>query len=338
MLGPLMIDVVALSLTDEEKLLLKHPLVGGVIFFKRNYQSRAQLNVLVEQIRQVNPALLIAVDQEGGRVQRFVDDFTRLPPMGVLGQIYENDANRAGYLAKQCAWLMAAELLACDIDFSFAPVVDLDRSMNNVVGNRSFNKAPTVVIELARQFIDGMREAGMAAVIKHFPGHGCVNIDSHLSLPVCDLTFEDKAMKESILPFATIIKQGINAVMVAHIQFLKLDKSIVSCSKFCLQDILRHQLGFHGAIFTDDMNMAAAASGGDALGRCQQALQAGCDMVLLCNNRPAVLEVIDKLRDCRDEKSQQRLVKMRHHQRYSIEQLRQTARWRQAHNAMMELV
>ncbi|MCW8194068.1 beta-N-acetylhexosaminidase [Proteobacteria bacterium 005FR1] len=289
-----MLDLEGLQLTDEERRLLADPLVGGVIFFARNYQSREQLAELVSEVRKVRPGLLLAVDQEGGRVQRFREGFTRLPPMQRFLDGYRRDPAAALQLVTDAGWLMASEILAMDIDFSFAPVLDVDDDHCSVIADRAFSDKPEEVASLGRAFIAGMHEAGMAATGKHFPGHGAVTGDSHLVLPVDERPWDAVAARDW-LPFERLAGD-LDAVMPAHIVFEQLDSHPVGFSRFWLQEKLRGELGFDGVIFSDDLSMEGATVAGDYGSRAELALAAGCDMVLVCNNRPGALAVLDRLR------------------------------------------
>lgn len=305
-----MLDLLGKEISNEERELLKHPNVGGLIFFTRNYESSSQIIELVKSIRAVKPDILIAVDHEGGRVQRFRNEFTRLPPVATLGKLYAENAERALASAKQHAWLMAAELRAVGIDFSFAPVLDLDFGDSPVIGDRAFHRQPEAVIALAGAYIAGMREAGMAATGKHFPGHGYVNVDSHLDIPRDEREL-DAIMQADVLPFQALIQQGLDAVMPAHVIYEKVDSQPAGFSTFWLQTVLRQQLGFQGVIFSDDLNMEGARVAGSYASRAEAALAAGCDMALICNNRAGAIEILDKANLNTSAESSQRLQRMR---------------------------
>lgn len=292
-LGCLIIDLESEVLSLEERELLAHPLVGGVILFARNYKTKAQLNVLCSAIRAARKQpLLIMVDQEGGRVQRFQAEFTRLPPLGQLGDMYLEAPEKACECAKQTGRIMAAELLSVQIDLSLAPVLDMNKQLNNVIGDRAFHAEASVIIPLANAFIKGMQEAGMAATGKHFPGHGSVTLDSHMALPTDNRTF-DQVLQEDMQTFIALIQQGIPAMMAAHIVFPQVDKYPVGYSAIWLQDILRKKLGFTGVIFSDDLNMEGANISADCADRVMAARTAGCDFALLCNNRKGVISALD---------------------------------------------
>ncbi|WP_461480801.1 beta-N-acetylhexosaminidase [Porticoccus sp.] len=287
--GPLMLDLDGLTLTQEEEQLIQHPGVGGIIFFARNFASREQIVTLVARIRTIRPELLLCVDQEGGRVQRFREGFTRIPPMQSLGDRLADAGGEA--LLRDSGWLMASELLACGIDFSFAPVLDIDRDHCAVIGDRSFSDDPETAIAAARAFISGMHEAGMATTGKHFPGHGGVVADSHLETPYDNRSLETLRDLD-LRPFVELGAE-LDAVMPAHIVFPRIDPDAVGFSRFWLQTILRHELQYDGIIFSDDLSMKGADLVGGYADKARCALRAGCDMVLVCNNRPGAIEVLD---------------------------------------------
>lgn len=308
-LGPLMIDVQGKTLTEEDRELLAHPLVGAVILFTRNFESIEQLERLVADIRAVrSPTLLVTVDHEGGRVQRFRKGFTVLPPMRMIGREYDLDAATGRLLARQCGWLMAAELRAIGIDMSFAPCVDLDYGVSSVIGDRAFHRDPQVVAELAIAFMGGMREAGMAATAKHFPGHGFVVPDSHVAMPVDRRRLPD--LDEDIQPYRRLIANGLASIMAAHVVFADVDDRPAGFSRRWMHNELRGRLGFDGAIFTDDLSMAGASVIGDMPARAKAALEAGCDVLSLCNDRQGVLQVIESLRGSEDPLSQVRMARL----------------------------
>jgi beta-N-acetylhexosaminidase len=294
-LGPVMLDLEGLTLTAEEQELLQHPQVGGVILFTRNYHAPNQLRELMQQIRAAQHThLLIAVDHEGGRVQRFCDGFTRLPPAGEFGVLYQQSPEQAKLIAKKSGYTMANELRAYDIDFSFAPVLDLDKGVSAVIGDRAFHCDPNIVIELATAYVAGMRDAGMVAIGKHFPGHGAIAPDSHTEIPVDKRTL-NTVMADDALPFLELIKNNIEGLMPAHIIFDQIDSVPVGFSKYWLQTILRQQLNFQGAVFSDDLSMAGASIIGDMNARAKQALRAGCDCILICNDRANASKTLEYL-------------------------------------------
>jgi beta-N-acetylhexosaminidase len=309
-LGPVMLDVEGLALSAIERERLKHPLVGGVILFARNYQSPEQVEALVRDIHGLRtPRLLVAVDHEGGRVQRFRDGFTSLPPLRHLGNIYDENPKRARRLAETSGWLMATELRAVDVDFSFAPVLDLDRGVSQVIGDRAFHSLPEAVADLAHAYMHGMHRAGMAATGKHFPGHGAVEADSHVALPVDDRLLVD-IMAEDVVPFERMIHYGLEGIMPAHVIFTCVDAQPAGFSSTWIRKILRGQLEFQGVVFSDDLSMEGAKGAGDVVARAKLALSAGCDMVLVCNDPAAADQVLAGLGHYDDPVSHLRLVRM----------------------------
>jgi len=325
-----MLDIEGTRLTREERKLLQHPAVGGVILFSRNYTAPEQLEALSREIHGIrNPHLLIAVDHEGGRVQRFREGFTPLPPPARYGELYRHHAAQALRLAELGGWLMASELRCCGVDFSFAPVLDLARGISEVIGDRAFSGDPEGVSRLAHAWMRGCHSAGMAVVGKHFPGHGGVSADSHTDLPVDGRRFEEIEM-EDLRPFESMIKAGMEAIMPAHVIYERADPNPAGFSEFWLQRVLRWQLGFQGVIFSDDLNMTAAQAAGGYARRAQAALAAGCDMVLICNNRPAALEVLEHLKNYDDPASHVRLVRMHGRKPQNLQTLRMDPRWREA--------
>ncbi len=287
-----MIDVAGLALSSEEREQLRSPLIGGVVLFTRNFADADQLRSLIREIHDLRqPSLLVAVDQEGGRVQRFQTGFTRLPPARWLGHQYDLDPRQGRQFANLCGWLMAAEMLDLGVDLSFAPVVDLDWGMSEIIGDRAMHRDPDSVVVLADAYIAGMQAAGMVAVAKHFPGHGAVVPDSHVELPQDPRELAD--MEEDLRPYHRLVERGLAAVMVAHVLYPQVDQNIASLSPFWLQDYLRGNLRFGGAIFSDDLNMAGVAGIGDMPARVDAALSAGADMALICNNPQAVVAVME---------------------------------------------
>lgn len=294
-LGSFIVDIDGQTLSAEDKEILGHPLVGGVIFFARNYESRQQIQALTTDIRRTRKApLIIMVDQEGGRVQRFIHDFTRLPRMGVFGQLYDSNPDNACAMAKNCGWLMATEVMSVGVDMSLAPVLDLNNSISTVIADRAFHADPQVVIRLASAFIQGMREAGMAATGKHYPGHGSQQVDSHHAIPE-DTRSLDAILAQDLLTFAHFARTDIPALMAAHIVFPHIDRLPVGFSRVWLQDILRIKLGYKGVIFSDDLNMEGANISSHYGDRMLAAREAGCDFVMLCNNRRGVVQVLDNV-------------------------------------------
>ena len=321
-LGPLMVDLAADCISVEEKELLLSSQVGGVILFSRNFSSVERLILLIEEIHELrHPRLLIAIDQEGGRVQRLREGFTQLPAINLLGQIYDSEPKRAAELATVSGWLMASELRSIGIDFSFAPILDLNYGVSQVIGDRAFHKDPEVVSLLAMRYVHGMRNAGMQAVGKHFPGHGAVTADSHIELPTDIRKFQDIAMQD-LIPFKRLIDNGLAGLMSAHVIYENVDPEIATFSKLWLQDVLRKQMEFKGAIFSDDLSMKAALCHGKSDGRSdsegrdeyllrtQKALDAGCDMALICNSSENACFVAEQLEGYNNPASQIRLTRM----------------------------
>ncbi len=333
-MGPIMFDIEGLTLMPNERELLKHPHTGGVIFFANNYKSPEQLIELTQSIRSVKPNILIAVDQEGGRVQRFRDSFTRIPPMQKVGQIYDQNNQLGCEFAESCGWLMATEVLAVGVDFSFAPILDLDKQMSKVIGDRALHRDLEIVVKLAGCFIQGMNRAGMASVGKHFPGHGSVASDSHLDLPVDDRVLEEVA-KDDLVPFVAL-KDVLAGIMPTHILFPKIDELPVGFSKYWLSDILRTQIGYQGAIFSDDLSMEGAKKIGDIQTRAQFALDAGCDMILICHDRDAVESLLD-IQLNRDALSEDRLSQLKCGEHLTWKDLRKNRDWHCANNLMKEI-
>jgi beta-N-acetylhexosaminidase len=328
-LGPLMVDIAGTGLTATDREVLLHPLVGSVILFARNYVDRAQLRALVDAIHAVrSPALLIAVDQEGGRVQRFREGFSALPPLRRIGQAYDSEPQHGLSMARALGWLMAAELLACGVDFSFAPCVDLDYGLSEIIGDRAFHARASVVAPLAVAYAHGMRDAGMAATAKHFPGHGAVVADSHLALPVDRRQLED--LEGELLPYRRLIANGLPAVLVAHVLFPAVDSVAASFSMRWIQGELRQQLQFAGLVVADDLSMAAAGSAGELSDRVGHALAAGCDVLPVCNDRPGVERLLDQFKPRADPAAQMRLIRMRGRKRPGFETLEASATWRSA--------
>ncbi|HEY2465749.1 MAG TPA: beta-N-acetylhexosaminidase [Steroidobacteraceae bacterium] len=310
-LGPLMLDIAGTELTPEDIEVLSHPLVGSVILFSRNYRDVAQVSSLTAAIRAVRtPSLLIAVDHEGGRVQRFRDGFTRLPPVRSLGRRYDEDHREGLSLAQSAGWLMATELRAVGVDFSFAPCVDLDYGVSEIIGDRAFHRDPDAVGALAVAYMSGMREAGMAAVAKHFPGHGAVFADSHVALPIDRRGFVD--LEPDIRPYRLLIANNLAGVMGAHVVFPAVDPLPASLSRRWISGVLRGELGFHGCVFADDLTMAGAAAFGGVIERAELAFAAGCDVLPICNDRQAVKSVLNHFGpDLGSPASQARVVRMR---------------------------
>jgi beta-N-acetylhexosaminidase len=335
-LGPLMIDLVGPTVLPEERDMLAHPLVGGVILFSRNYENPEQLQQLTRDIHAVrSPSLLIAVDHEGGRVQRFRSGFARLPPARRLGHLFDTDHSGGLAAARTMGWLMAAELRAHGVDLSFAPTVDLDYGLNEAIGDRALHPTADVTAQLAVAYMLGMREAGMAATAKHFPGHGAVVADSHVSLPVDRRDLAD--LQDDLAPYRRLIANGLPGVMVAHILLPAEDTAPASLSARWIRGVLRTDLNFQGAIFTDDLSMGAVAAGSDIVERCQRALAAGCDMLLVCNDPASRNKALSGLNTSPDPASQLRLVRMRGRERLSLTQLHDAPAWSAAQHLLARL-
>jgi beta-N-acetylhexosaminidase len=310
-LGPLMVDIAGTELSVEDTRVLAHPLVGSVLLFTRNYADPRQIAALTEAIRAVrSPHLLIAVDHEGGRVQRFREGFTRLPAARLLGRQYDEDRRDGLALAQSVGWLLASELRAVGVDFSFAPCADLDYGVSEIIGDRAFHSDPDSVAALAVATLSGMREAGMAAVAKHFPGHGAVVADSHVALPVDRREFAD--LEGDIRPYRPLIDNNVPGIMAAHVVFPAIDALPASLSKRWITGVLRGELGFHGCVFADDLSMAGAVAFGNVVERAELAIAAGCDVLPICNDRHSVELALDRLGvDAVSAASQARLVRMR---------------------------
>ena len=285
--GPLMIDIAGLELTELDRKRLTHPLVGGLILFSRNYQSPEQLSRLTTEVHALrSPLLLIAIDHEGGRVQRCREGFTRLPPMRALGELWERDESEAIQAAHDIGFVLAAELRACGVDFSFTPVLDLDWERSGVVGSRAFHGKPEVVAQLAGALIDGLHRVGMGACGKHFPGHGWAEADSHVAIPVDERSLQ--ALQADIEPYRRL---KLDAVMPAHVIYPSVDEKSSGFSKYW-HDYLRNNIKFDGVVFSDDLSMEGASVAGDVVARAQAAWSAGCDVLLVCNAPDAVGELL----------------------------------------------
>lgn len=329
-----MIDLAGFELTDRERDMLRHPQVGGVILFTRNFASINQISELVSAIHAVrDPHLLVAVDQEGGRVQRFRDGFTRIPPAQHFGVHYDQNPKQARALAETTGWLIAVELRTLAIDFSFTPVVDLSHGISGVIGDRAYHRSPEVVADLAHHVILGMRRANMQAVAKHFPGHGAVREDSHEQLPIDGRRVAD-IMSDDLLPFERMIHYGLAGIMPAHVIYTQADSKPAGYSSYWLKTVLRKQLDFQGAIFSDDLNMAAAHGVGSCAQRARAALEAGCDMVLICNDPMGASDALEVLEDYENPASQLRLARFHGHRGVSFTDLRMSQDWQSASRAI----
>ena len=317
-LGPLMLGITGTELLPEDCERLQHPAVGGVILFSRNYRDLAQLQALTAAIRELRkPDLLLAVDQEGGRVQRFVDDFTLLPALRRIGEVFAYDPVRGQALATDAGYVIACELASAGMDFSFAPVLDRDIGVSEVIGDRAFHDRPDVIAMLAGCFLDGLAAAGMRGIGKHFPGHGAVSADSHDELPV-DPRAESEIESADVAAFLPVLPR-LGGIMPAHVIYTAVDSLPAGYSRAWLGDRLRGRYGFGGAIFSDDLGMVGAHGMGDPAARTRAALAAGCDMALMCNDFPGMDEILQNLGDVvLSEESNARLLAL-HRQAVEID-------------------
>ena len=286
----LMVDIASPVLTMDDIKLIKSPYVGGLILFSRNFEDRNQLIDLCFEIKSLKPEIIIAVDQEGGRVQRFTKNFTSIPPMQRLGDLVLHNKNEGLDLCKDTGWLIASELIACGIDLNFSPVLDLDQNSSSVIGDRAFSDQIDIVIDCARAFIYGMQEAGMASVGKHFPGHGSIIEDSHLEKPVDNRSLVDIESKD-LIPFKELIN-NLDGIMTSHIVFPEVDKDITTFSKRWVSEILKEEMEFKGMVFSDDLSMKGTKDYESFYEKTKQAIISGCEMILICNNRKGVLDGI----------------------------------------------
>ncbi|MEM5503820.1 beta-N-acetylhexosaminidase [Shewanella frigidimarina] len=331
----LMMDLAGLTVSATETAQLQHQQVGGIILFSRNCENKNQLIELVKSVRSIRPELLIAVDHEGGRVQRFREGFSLIPAMGDILPAAKGDLTLAKQWAKECGFLMALELLACDIDLSFAPVLDVN-GISEVIGKRSFSADPDEVSALAQQFIIGMNEAGMAAVGKHFPGHGSVAADSHIAMPV-DPRTKEQVEAFDMQPFKHLIgSQRLQGVMPAHVVYSNIDPNPAGFSSYWLQTILRQQLGFDGVIFSDDLGMKGASFAGNYLGRAKAALDAGCDMILVCNDPAGVNALLTEF-DWPAAEPTHTALSLKGNTSQSLLALEQQTRWQAAQQLAMDI-
>jgi beta-N-acetylhexosaminidase len=328
-LGPLMIDLRGKELLPDERKWLESPLVGGVILFSRNFESVPQLTKLVADIHAVRqPPLLVTVDQEGGRVQRFRQPFSRLPPLRAVGRLHDEDREAALRAAAALGWLMAAELRAAGVDLSFAPCVDLDRGLAEVIGDRALHREPAVVAALARRFATGAKRAGMAVTAKHFPTHAGAHSDSHTELAVDNRELAD--LDDDVRPYRDLIANGLQGVMVAHVSFPAIDSRPASLSSWWIADYLRGELEFKGAVISDDLSMVGASVVGSVATRVQLALEAGCDLVLLCNAPEQVPAVLEVLHGYVNPAAQLRLTRLHGRGTFDWEALHASAEWQKA--------
>lgn len=331
-----MLGLEGLELTPPEREYLCHPLAGGIILFERNYESLEQLSRLIDEIHRARePRLLVAVDQEGGRIQRFREPFTTLPASRVLGRLYDENPKRAKRLAQTCGWLMASELRAVGVDLSLVPVLDLDRGISTVIGDRAFHSDPEAVADIGHSYMTGMTQAGMAATGKHFPGHGSVTADSHVDLPYDHREYVD-IYTQDMVPFERMIHYGLAAIMTAHVVYPRIDRQPASFSRRWIKDVLRGRLGFQGVVFSDDLMMGGAQAAGKPLDRARAALDAGCDMVLVCESGAAA-EVLDGLSVQDDPVTHMRLVRMHGRHVLTRAMLMADAQYQQARDAVLGL-
>ena len=330
-LGPVVVDPAGTALNDDDRRRLLHPSAGGVILFARNFENAAQLQALTEEIRSLRePALLIGVDHEGGRVQRFRESFTALPAMRALGGIWDRDREAGRAAARAAGYIIAAELAAHGLDFSFTPVLDLDYGTSAVIGDRALHFDPIAVGALAAALIRGLGDGGMAAVGKHFPGHGYVAADSHVAVPVDNRALAE-ILRKDLAPYAPAIAAGLAGVMPAHVVYPQVDREPAGYSRVWLKDVLRGRLGFEGLIFSDDLSMAGASGAGDLAARARAALHAGCDMVLLCND-PEAAEMLLRALEGEAPPAPERLERMR--RRGGGRDLRKSVAFREAQEAL----
>ena len=336
-LGPLMFSLEGSALSAEERRWLAAPIVGGVILFRRNFVDVAQLEALVREIHALrSPPLLVAVDQEGGRVQRFREPFTLLPAMRSLGHAFDLNAKSGRRAAVELGWIMAAEMLAVGIDLSFAPVVDLDLGLAEVIGDRALHREAEIVAELADAFADGMLAAGMVPTAKHFPSHAGAHADSHTDLAIDRRDYPD--LFDDLLPYRRLIASGLHSVMIAHVSFPRLDELPASLSRWWIETELRGRMRFSGAVISDDMNMEGVAEYGNHAERCALALEAGCDLVLLCNCPDVVADVIDELGGYKDPAASLRLMRLRGRPGPDLTSLRASQRWFDAKRIVDRLI
>jgi beta-N-acetylhexosaminidase len=331
--GPAVVDLLGLALTDEDRGRLAHPAAGAVILFARNFADCAQLASLCDEIERLRePALPVCVDHEGGRVQRFREGFTALPPMRTLGRYWDRDRELGRRAARALAYIAGSELGAHGVDFSFAPVLDLDYGGSSVIGDRALHFDPTAAGALGAAIVEGFADAGMAAVGKHFPGHGFAEADSHVAIPRDERPLP-AILKKDLVPFRKAMEAGLAAVMPAHVVYTQVDAEPAGYSKRWLQEILRTELGFDGLVFSDDLSMEGASTAGGPPERARAALQAGCDMVMLCNDPAGLDALLDSLAEVPLAR-QDRLERMR---RKGGRDLRKSVAYRDAQEVLQKI-
>ena len=331
-LGPVMLDIAGTALDDDDRRRLRHAQVGGVILFSRNYQDPTQLAQLCREIHALrDPRLVVAVDHEGGRVQRFREGFQAIPAMGHLGDLHNEEPRQAIRCAETFAWVMASELLSYGIDLSFAPVLDIADPISSVIGDRAFHRDPEIVCHLANAWIRGMRSAGMEAVGKHFPGHGSVEGDSHHVMPFDRRDFAEIEALD-LIPFRRVIATHLSGIMMAHVIYDRVDPHAAGYSRFWIETVLRGQLEFEGVVFSDDLSMSGAESVGGYPERAQASLEAGCDILLVCNNPEGADEVLESLAGYSNPTTQLRMVRL-HGQPVAVNLLQSQA-WQSACEAL----
>jgi beta-N-acetylhexosaminidase len=336
-LGPLMIGLRGTSIDADERRWLESPLIGGVILFTRNYGDLEQLETLAADIHAVrDPPLLVTVDQEGGRVQRFCEPFARLPALRAFGHLWDRDPDRAARCARSVTWLMAAELRAVGVDMSFTPVVDLDLGLADVIGDRALHGEAEVVSRLALAMEAGAHAAGMAITAKHFPTHAGSKSDSHTRVAVDRRDFDE--LGDDLAPYRQLIRRGLHSVMVGHVIFPALDPLPASFSRWWIKTQLREELGFSGAVISDDIGMVGASVVGDLNERAVKALEAGCDLVLVCNVSDAIPGLLERLRGYVNPAAQLRLIRLRGGKSRSWQEVRASAEWRRARDDITELL
>jgi beta-N-acetylhexosaminidase len=327
------LDPLGPALTDDDVRRLRHPAVGGAILFSRNFETPAQLQALTQDIRALRePQLLIGVDHEGGRVQRFREGFTALPAMRALGQLWDRDREAGRAAARAAGYVIGSELAAHGLDFSFTPVLDLDYGASSVIGDRALHYDPIAVGALAAALVRGLAEGGMGAVGKHFPGHGYAAADSHVAVPTDDRPLSE-LLRKDLVPYGPVIEAGLAGIMPAHVIYPKIDAEPAGYSGVWLQEVLRGRLGFDGLVFSDDLSMEGASTVGGVPERARAALDAGCDMVLLCGDPEGQDRLLQSLQECAPAPAK-RAERMRHR---GGRDLRRSVAYRDAQGALSRL-